>query len=257
MSGFVRLENAPFAYPWFGREGSGVEIFGLRLSPLPTPIYTELIQCFQKVNIITIHGINLYPVDNSVACTRTYPLNSDFFPWITPCNSSTTGNTPSTLPFSPLPLGFSPQIKKQSWRWTAEEQTRRQWRVFTAFLGCTLPLNQWLSSEAARSEKVNEQLSPGQKIVYLVCRLKHCDDGSKHRKGKICWFVTAFARVAVNFVRSFRWLQRRTPSRWRKWDKNWLKIFRWVQFTLWRFENWMIMNFCADDKIFPLFHLLL
>lgn len=59
-----------------------MEIFSLRLLPLLTPIYTELIQCFQKVNINTIHGINLYLVDNSVAFTRTYLLNSDFFRWI-------------------------------------------------------------------------------------------------------------------------------------------------------------------------------
>ena len=92
-----------------------MEIFGLRLSPLPTPIYTELIQCFQKVNINTIHGINLYPVDNSVACTRTYLLNSDFFSMDNAVQLvNDWENTPSTLPFSPLPLGFSPQIKRQS-----------------------------------------------------------------------------------------------------------------------------------------------
>ena len=88
-----------------------MEIFGLRLSPLPTPIYTELIQCFQKVNINTIHGINLYPVDNSVACTRTYLLNGDFFPWITPCNSSTTGKTHQVHPSLPCPSDFSTNKK--------------------------------------------------------------------------------------------------------------------------------------------------
>ena len=103
-----------------------MEIFVLRLSPLPTPIYTELIQCFQKVNINTIHGINLYPVDNSVALyTRTYLLNSDFFPWITPCNSSTTGKTHQVhYPSLPCPSDFL--HKQKSRAEDAEERTRRQ-----------------------------------------------------------------------------------------------------------------------------------
>lgn len=87
-----------------------MEIFSLRLPPLLTPIYTELIQCFQKVNINTIHGINLYLVDNSVAFTRTYLLNSDFSNGKRRTTRQQLGkHTKSKHTLPPLPLGFSKQ----------------------------------------------------------------------------------------------------------------------------------------------------